>query len=234
MKLRITFRSKVIDIADRHIWLLTTCANVTYILVGMLIRHQLSDDGDEKTNAKGINHERSRNSESRGDSLRNFMQHGIRDSAAIYTGTHRVNMIGATEVPSDHHRENAKEQEQFHAKTNPATAAARIAIKAKDRIIFVDSIDVVVAKAQGNYVGLMHKCGCYLVRETMATAEQKLAPFGFLRIHRSILVNTTLVKDLWRDNTGTYVLRTIGWQRTPGGPCLQGQFEDDREVMAGR
>ncbi len=154
-----------------------------------------------------------------------FVQHGIRDSAVVPTGTHRVNMIGATEVPSDHHRENAKEQEQFHAKTNPATAAARIAIKAKDRIIFVDSIDVVVAKAQGNYVGLMHKCGCYLVRETMATAEQKLAPFGFLRIHRSILVNTTLVKDLWRDNTGTYVLRTIDGSEHPVGRAYKGNLK---------
>ena len=39
-------------------------------------------------------------------------------------------------------------------------------------------------------------------------AEEKLTPLGFVRIHRSILVNTTLVKDLRRDNAGTYVLRT--------------------------
>jgi DNA-binding LytR/AlgR family response regulator len=94
---------------------------------------------------------------------------------------------------------------------------ARIAIKAKGRILFVSPFDVIVAKAEGNYVALVHKSGAYLVRETMATTEQKLAPFGFVRIHRSILVNTTLVRDLRRDNTGTYVLRTIDGSDHPVG-----------------
>jgi len=96
-------------------------------------------------------------------------------------------------------------------------AIARIAIKAKGRVLFVNPLDVTLAKAEGNYVALVHKSGAYLVRETMATTEQKLAPFGFVRIHRSILVNTTLVKDLRRDNTGTYVLRTIDGSDHPVG-----------------
>src|ERR1043165_3716461 len=154
-----------------------------------------------------------------------FVQHGIRDSAVVRTGARRVNMIGTIEMRPDQGRENAEEQEQFHARTNSVTTAARIAIKAKDRIVFVDPLDVVVAKAQGNYVGLVHKCGCYLVRETMATAEQKLAPFGFLRIHRSVLVNTTLVKDLRRDNTGTYVLRTTDGSEHPVGRAYKSNLK---------
>ena len=100
---------------------------------------------------------------------------------------------------------------------NGAGATARIAIKAKGRVLFVNPLDVTVAKAEGNYVALVHKSGAYLVRETMATTEQKLASFGFVRIHRSILVNTALVKDLRRDNTGTYVLRTIDGRDHPVG-----------------
>jgi hypothetical protein len=100
---------------------------------------------------------------------------------------------------------------------NGAGATARIAIKAKGRVLFVNPLDVTVAKAEGNYVALVHKSGAYLVRETMANTEQKLASFGFVRIHRSILVNTTRVKDLRRDNTGTYVLRTIDGRDHPVG-----------------
>lgn len=100
---------------------------------------------------------------------------------------------------------------------NGAGATARIAIKAKGRVLFVNPLDVTVAEAAGNYVALVHKSGAYLVRETMATTEQKLASFGFVRIHRSILVNTTLVKDLRRDNTGRYVLRTIDGRDHPVG-----------------
>jgi len=116
----------------------------------------------------------------------------------------------------------------IHAKSNRLNEVARIAIKADGRVLFVDPIDVVVAKAQGNYVALVHKFGCYLVRETMATAEQKLTPLGFVRIHRSILVNTTLVKDLRRDNTGTYVLRTTDGREHPVGRA----YKDNLKVIA--
>jgi DNA-binding LytR/AlgR family response regulator len=117
-------------------------------------------------------------------------------------------LLPRVEVFADH---------ETHAKGNGASEVARMAIKAKGRVLFVDPINVVVAKAQGNYVALVHKCGAYLVRETMATAEQKLSPLGFVRIHRSILVNTNLVKDLRRDKTGTYVLRTTDGREHPVG-----------------
>jgi DNA-binding LytR/AlgR family response regulator len=115
--------------------------------------------------------------------------------------------------------------DETHANSNRVSGVARIAIKAKGRVLFVDPIDVVVAKAQGNYVALVHKSGSYLVRETMATAEQKLTPLGFVRIHRSILVNTTLVKDLRRDNTGTYVLRTTDGREHPVGRAYKGNLK---------
>jgi DNA-binding LytR/AlgR family response regulator len=117
---------------------------------------------------------------------------------------------------------------ETHAKSNVASEVARIAIKVKGRVLFVDPIDVVVAKAQGNYVALVHKSGSYLVRETMASAEHKLTPLGFVRIHRSILVNTNLAKDLRRDHTGTYVLRT-----TDGSEHSVGRtYKDNLKVIA--
>ena len=118
--------------------------------------------------------------------------------------------------------------EETHARSNHISEVGRLAIKAKGRVLFVDPIDVVVARAQGNYVALVHKSGSYLVRETMATAEQKLTPLGFVRIHRSILVNRTLVKDLRRDNTGTYVLRTTDGNEHPVGRA----YKDNLKVIA--
>lgn len=117
---------------------------------------------------------------------------------------------------------------EAYAKSNRVSGVARIAIKAKGRVLFVDPTDVFVAKAQGNYVALVHKSGSYLVRETMATAEQKLTPFGFVRIHRSILVNTTLVKDLRRVHTGAYVLRTTDGSVHPVGRA----YKDNLKVIA--
>jgi two-component system, LytTR family, response regulator len=113
--------------------------------------------------------------------------------------------------------------EEIHAKHNGEVA--RMAIKAKGMVLFVDAADVVVAKAEGNYVALKHKSGCYLVRETMATAEQKLTPLGFVRVHRSILVNTVLVKHLRRDETGTYVLRMIDGCEYPVGRAYKANLK---------
>ena len=118
---------------------------------------------------------------------------------------HQGEMIAAADFPSDSILDAAKPGPRA---VLAVTEIARIAIKANGRVVFVDSIDIIAARAEGNYLALLHKSGCYLVRETMATAEKKLAPLGFLRIHRSKLVNSNLVKDLRRDKAGTYLLRT--------------------------
>jgi DNA-binding LytR/AlgR family response regulator len=136
----------------------------------------------------------------------------------------RLATSGGTSFPAS----EVSVENDIHAKNNHVKEFGRIAIKAKGRVLFVDPIDVVVAKAQGNYVALVHKSGSYLVRETMANAEQKLIPLGFVRIHRSILVNTTLVKDLRRDNTGTYVLRTTDGNEHPVGRA----YKDNLKVIA--
>lgn len=136
----------------------------------------------------------------------------------------RMAISGRASLPTS----KVLDDSEIHAKHSQVKEVGRIAIKAKGRVLFVDAIDVVVAKAQGNYVALVHKSGCYLVRETMATAEQKLTPLGFVRVHRSILVNTTLVNDLRRDNTGTYVLRMTDGNEHPVGRA----YKDNLKVIA--
>jgi hypothetical protein len=65
----------------------------------------------------------------------------------------------------------------------------RIAIKDKGRVVFVDSGELVSAEAHGNYVLLQQKSGSYLLRETISGIAEKLRPYGFIRIHRSVLVS---------------------------------------------
>jgi DNA-binding LytR/AlgR family response regulator len=157
-----------------------------------------------------------------------FVHPAVQGDAVVSAGAYEGNMIATIQMQSDCILENAAEKEPFHARRNGVSEIARIAVKAKGRVLFVDPIDVVVAKAQGNYVALVHKSGSYLVRETMATAEQKLTPLGFVRIHRSTLVNGALVKDLRRDNTGTYVLRTTDGSEHPVGRA----YKENLKVIA--
>src|ERR1700692_3632682 len=90
------------------------------------------------------------------------------------------------------------------------TKSSRIAIKTKGSFLFVDPADVAVAEAQGNYVLLERLSGSYLLRESISTVARKLEPYGFIRIHRSVLVNTSFFEEIHPWTTGEYVVRIKG------------------------
>lgn len=92
----------------------------------------------------------------------------------------------------------------------PRSKSARIAIKAKGRILLVDVADVIAVEAQGNYVLLHHISSSHLLRESIATMEERLHPHGFARIHRSVLVNAAMVEEIQPRRAGEYVLRVKG------------------------
>jgi two-component system LytT family response regulator len=88
--------------------------------------------------------------------------------------------------------------------------SSRIAIKTKKSVLFIDPADVVVVEAQGNYVLLQRLSGSHLLRESIREVAQKLEPYGFIRIHRSILVNASFVEEIQPWTTGEYILRIKG------------------------
>lgn len=85
---------------------------------------------------------------------------------------------------------------------------ARIAVKAKGRIVFLDASELVTAEAHGNYVLLQQKSGSYLLRETISGIADRLKAYGFIRIHRSVLVNSAFVEAIEPCPSGEYLLRT--------------------------
>src|SRR5215469_8470705 len=88
--------------------------------------------------------------------------------------------------------------------------SSKVAIKTKGRILFVDPTEVAIIRAEGNYVLLEKQSGSYLLRESLSTLAEKLKPHGFIRIHRSMVVNTSFVEEIRPWSTGEYVLRIKG------------------------
>ena len=88
--------------------------------------------------------------------------------------------------------------------------APRIAIKAKGRILFLDLAEIVAVQAEGNYVSLRHRPNPYLLRESLCSMAEKLKPYGFIRIHRSVVVNISAVEEIQPLPTGEYRLRVKG------------------------
>ena len=91
-----------------------------------------------------------------------------------------------------------------HLRTPPNS---KIGIKSNGRILFVDPHDVVVVQAEGNYVLLQRETGSALLRESISTIAEKLKAYGFVRIHRSVLVNASFVQEIRPCATGEYQLR---------------------------
>ncbi len=84
----------------------------------------------------------------------------------------------------------------------------RIAIKDKGRVLFIDMEEIVSVEAHGNYVLLQQKTGSYLLRESIATIAKMLKPHGFIRIHRSALVNARFVESIQPGVCSEYVVCT--------------------------
>lgn len=86
----------------------------------------------------------------------------------------------------------------------------RIAVKVKGRIRFINSDDVVAVLAEGNYVLLQQESSSYLLRGSISVVAEAFAPFGFVRIHRSVIVNSAFVEEIKPYSTGEYGLRVKG------------------------
>jgi DNA-binding LytR/AlgR family response regulator len=87
---------------------------------------------------------------------------------------------------------------------------AKIAIKAKGRILFIDPAEIVAVEAQGNYILLRRVGESDLLRESMTAVAEKLRAYGFVRIHRSVIVNAAFVEEIATLSTGDSVVRIQG------------------------
>lgn len=69
-----------------------------------------------------------------------------------------------------------------------------IAVKSRGNILFVDSSQIAFVEAQVNHVLLQGPTESHLLRESLSAVAHKLKACGFVRIHRSTLVNATHVQ----------------------------------------
>jgi DNA-binding LytR/AlgR family response regulator len=88
--------------------------------------------------------------------------------------------------------------------------APRIAFKANGSIVLLDLADILAVQAEGNYVSLRPRTNPYLVHESLSSMAEKLKPYGFIRIHRSVVVNVSAVEKIQPLPTGEYRLRVKG------------------------
>jgi DNA-binding LytR/AlgR family response regulator len=111
--------------------------------------------------------------------------------------------------------------------------APRIAFKAKGRILFLYLADILAVQAEGNYVSLRHRPNAYLVHESLSSMAEKLKPYGFIRIHRSVVVNISAVEEIQPLPTGEYRLRVKGGKEYLVTRTYKDNLRDLAQLWAG-
>ena len=101
----------------------------------------------------------------------------------------------------------ARQMAQFLERVAPAPArGGRIAVKRDGRVNFVRVEDIDWVEADGDLVRVHVGKEAHTIRETMAQIEAKLPAERFMRVHRSIIVNTERVREVQPWFKGDYVL----------------------------
>jgi len=85
--------------------------------------------------------------------------------------------------------------------------AARLVVKNNEAYEFVEVGSIDWAESANNYVQLHCGTKSFLLGETLSHLEGRLAPHGFLRVHRCYLVNTDRIATVHPMIHGTYVLQ---------------------------
>ncbi len=72
----------------------------------------------------------------------------------------------------------------------------RLLVKTGGRVLFLRFAEIEWIEAEDNYARIYSREGGYLTRETLSSLETRLPPDGFVRIHRSTIVNREFVREL--------------------------------------
>ena len=127
----------------------------------------------------------------------------------------------------------ARMLEELPPSAAPRGQAPRIAIKAKGRTVFIDPNDVFAVQADGDHVLLQRQSSSYPLRELISVIAEKLRPYGFVRIHRSVLINSSWVEEIRPSPSGEYVVRVRGGKEYTATRTYKKNFKSLAEFWIG-
>jgi len=100
---------------------------------------------------------------------------------------------------------------------SPMRSLKRLAVRSAGKTVFVDVEDIDWIEAAENYVQLHAGRAEHLLHVTMNTLEKSLDPELFLRIHRSVMVNVSRIRELQPVMHGEYVVTLVDGVRLQSG-----------------
>jgi two-component system, LytTR family, response regulator len=100
--------------------------------------------------------------------------------------------------------------------TGSATYPEKVLVDNGNRMLSLHVNDIIWMEAEGDYTKLHSSNKNYLSSYGIGTLEQKLNPVVFVRIHRSAIININMVKEVFKDTNGYYVVLQNGTSHKVG------------------
>jgi two-component system, LytTR family, response regulator len=102
----------------------------------------------------------------------------------------------------------------------------RIAVRARDEILFIKAAQIDWISAEGNYARL--HCGgtSYQLRESMQSLEDALDASTFIRVHRSAIVNIDRIRKLIATVDASPAIVLASGETVPLGPSYRARLEE--------
>lgn len=107
------------------------------------------------------------------------------------------------------HRFEHQQQKVMPEKTDSFLVNKHLFVRHKNKLVKLNPEDVLYAEAQSNYTVIVTDKEKYTVSTTLGIIEERLVQFGFLRIHRSYIINISKIETIEDDSV------TIGRQSIP-------------------
>jgi DNA-binding LytR/AlgR family response regulator len=97
-------------------------------------------------------------------------------------------------------------------KTDSFLVNKHLFVRHKNKLVKLNPEDVLYAEAQSNYTVIVTDKEKYTVSTTLGIIEERLNQFGFLRIHRSYIINLSKIETI-EDDTVTIARQAIPLSR---------------------
>ena len=124
--------------------------------------------------------------------------------------------------------------EHFAALLDRRLAKSRLMVKVGTGIRPLDTAAILYVQAEGDYLRLKLAGEELRIRERMKDIEQQVADAGFVRIHRSVLVNLDHVREMKPKQHGDYEFLMSDGARFVSGATYRGNVKHLLEQRAGR
>lgn len=112
-------------------------------------------------------------------------------------------------------REGAQQTDAAHSQTViKETDQDRLLIKGKDRMDFIDKDEIIFAERIDNSTDIHTVSGLYKTSASLADLEQKLTAPGFMRCHKSYIINISMITKIEPYGRWTYTVKFKGTENT--------------------